>query len=434
MGDKERLLQPLRPLGGKPTPEALARQDRRWRPRYLMLAPHRLGFFLAMELLIASSAWWALVQAAQAGLVPPLPAALPPSLVHAAVMVYGFMPLFFAGFLFTAAPKWLRVEPPPLAALRPALLLQALGWLLWLAGVLASSALALSGVLLATAGLAWMAARFWRMVRCSREPDQLHPRAVGLALIWGVLCLLGLLAAATGQAWDVARTCVLSALWGCMVVVFVTAAHRMVPFFTSHAMPFIEGRYAFWLLWLMWGAAVCEVLALWWAPQGLGAWGFDAWQLGAGGALLWIARLWSLTQSLRNCMMAMLHIGFLWLGVALVLAGLARGLALIEGMPALGLGALHALTMGCLGSLMLAMVTRVSCGHSGRAQVADSVAWSLFWLLQLATLLRIAASVPGRLSTALLLGAALLWAAVVAVWGVRLGSWYGRLRPDGRPG
>ena len=64
----------------------------------------------------------------------------------------------------------------------------------------------------------------------------------------------------------------------------------------------------------------------------------------------------------------------------------------------------------------------------------ESVAWSLFWLLQLATLLRIAASVPGRLSAALLLGAALLWAAVVAVWGVRLGSWYGRLRPDGRPG
>ena len=65
MGDKERLLQPLRPVGGKPTPEALARQDRRWRPRYLMLAPHRLGFFLAMVLLIASGAWWALVQAAQ---------------------------------------------------------------------------------------------------------------------------------------------------------------------------------------------------------------------------------------------------------------------------------------------------------------------------------------------------------------------------------
>ncbi len=404
-----------------------------------MLAPHRLGFFLAMVLLVVSGAWWALVQAAQAGLVPVLPAALPPSVVHAAAMVYGFMPLFFAGFLFTAAPKWLRVEPPPLAALRPALLLQALGWLLWLAGALASETLALGGVLLASAGLAWMAAHFWRMLLCSREADQLHPRAVGLALGWGLLCLWGLLAAAAVQAWDVARACVLSALWGCMVVVFVTAAHRMIPFFTSHAMPFIEGRYAFWLLWLMWGAAACEVLALWLealVPGNHSAiqWAHALWQLGAGGALLWIARIWSLTQSLRNRMMAMLHIGFLWLGVALVLAGLARGLALAEGMPVLGLGALHALTMGCLGSLMLAMVTRVSCGHSGRAQVADAVAWSLFWLLQLATLLRIVASVPGRLSTALLLGAALLWAAVVAVWGVRLGSWYGRVRPDGRPG
>ena len=439
VGDKERPLQPLGPVGGKPTPEALARLDRRWRPRYLMLAPYRLGFFLAMVLLVASGAWWALVQAAQAGLLPALPAALPPSVAHAAAMVYGFMPLFFAGFLFTAAPKWLRVEPPPLAALRPALLLQALGWLLWLAGALASATLALGGVLLAAVGLTWMLAHFWRMVLRSREADQLHPRAVGLALGWGLLCLWGLLAATELQAWDVARTCVLSALWGCMVVVFVTAAHRMIPFFTSHAMPFIEGRFAFWLLWLMWGAAVGEVLALWleaWVPGSHSAmqWAHALWQLGAGGALLWIARLWSLTQSLRNRMMAMLHIGFLWLGVALVLAGLARGLVLIEGMPPLGLGALHALTMGCLGSLMLAMVTRVSCGHSGRAQVADAVAWSLFWLLQLATLLRMVASVPGRLSTALLLGAALLWAAVVAVWGLRLGSWYGRLRPDGRPG
>jgi uncharacterized protein involved in response to NO len=439
VGDKESPLQPQRPVGGKPTPEALARLDRRWRPRYLMLAPYRLGFFLAMVLLVASGAWWALVQAAQAGLLPALPAALPPSVAHAAAMVYGVMPLFFAGFLFTAAPKWLRVEPPPLAALRPALLLQALGWLLWLAGALASTTLALGGVLLAAAGLTWMLAHFWRMVLRSREADQLHPRAVGLALGWGLLCLLGLLAATALQAWDVARTCVLSALWGCMVVVFVTAAHRMIPFFTSHAMPFIEGRYAFWLLWLMWCAAVGEVLALWLealAPDNHSAmqWAHALWQLGAGSALLWIARLWSLTQSLRNRMMAMLHIGFLWLGVALVLAGLARGLALIEGMPPLGLGALHALTMGCLGSLMLAMVTRVSCGHSGRAQVADAVAWSLFWLLQLATLLRMAASVPGRLSTVLLLGAALLWAAVVAVWGLRLGSWYGRLRPDGRPG
>lgn len=86
---------------------------------------------------------------------------------------------------------------------------------------------------------------------------------------------------------------------------------------------------------------------------------------------------------------------------------------------------------------MLAMVTRVSCGHSGRALVADRTAWTLFWLLQAAAVLRIGAEVPGMFGVAwawLLPTAALLWAGTMAVWGVRLGGWYGRLRADGRPG
>ena len=51
----------------------------------------------------------------------------------------------------------------------------------------------------------------------------------------------------------------------------------------------------------------------------------------------------------------------------------------------LGLGTLHAMTMGFLGSVM---VTRVSTGHSGRPLVADNVAWSAFLALQLAVVLR----------------------------------------------
>ena len=130
----------------------------------------------------------------------------------------------------------------------------------------------------------------------------------------------------------------------------------------------------------------------------------------------------------------MLHIGFLWLGLALALGGVAQLLAWAQGAPVLSLGALHALTMGCLASLMLAMVTRVSCGHNGRALVADGLVWTLFGLLQVATLLRIAASVQGVLTGWLLLAAALLWAGIMAVWGLRLGGWYGRLRADGRAG
>ena len=95
---------------------------------------------------------------------------------------------------------------------------------------------------------------------------------------------------------------------------------------------------------------------------------------------------------------------------------------------------MHALSMGCLASLMLAMVTRVSCGHSGRPLLANNWMWLLFWLLQLTTVMRVAADAYPSLANSLLLPAALLWACVMSLWGVHLGNWYGRVRADGRPG
>ena len=61
----------------------------------------------------------------------------------------------------------------------------------------------------------------------------------------------------------------------------------------------------------------------------------------------------------------------------------------------------------------------------------------MFWCLQAAALLRIAASVPGIAGLSLpwlLPVAAGLWAGTMGVWGLRLGRWYGCLRADGRPG
>ena len=49
-------------------------------------------------------------------------------------------------------------------------------------------------------------------------------------------------------------------------------------------------------------------------------------------------------------------------------------------------------------------------------------------------LLRIAASVTGAAMQGLLLATALLWAAVMLVWGLRYANWYGRPRADGRAG
>ena len=156
-------------------------------------------------------------------------------------------------------------------------------------------------------------------------------------------------------------------------------------------------------------------------------------ELLAGGVILWLGVAWGLVQSLKVRLLAMLHLGFLWLGLSFVLAGLSQLLGLRAGVPALGLGALHALTMGCLGSLLLAMVTRVSCGHSGRTLVADTLVWAVFCLLQLAVLLRVAGALEGA-PVWVLTAAALLWAGVMAVWGLRLIGSSASLRADGRPG
>ena len=433
---------PARPASGKPGAEALARLDRHWRLRYLLLAPHRLGFFLAMVVLVAASLWWTLVQLDRTSGVLGLSSALSPSLVHTVVMAFGFMPLFFAGFMFTAGPKWLRVEPLPAKALLQPLLAQTLGWLVWLVGAQWHATLALAGAALAALGLAWTTALFWRLVRKSQADDQLHARAIGLACMAASTALAGTVLALACNAPVLARACILSGLWGGVVVVFVTVAHRMVPFLTSDAVPLVQVWRPFWVLGLMLAVAVFEAAAVWVDLAGplqggaALAWGLlrGVPELAAGAVLLWLAGVWRVVQRPKSRLLVMLHLGFAWLGVAVALGGVTHLLALVRGAPALPLATLHALSMGCLASLMLAMVTRVSCGYAGRAQAADCTVWTLFWLLQMATVVRLLAVWPSALSQGLLLLAALLWAGLMGVWAMRLGTWYGRLRADARPG
>ncbi len=433
---------PVGKLGGKPSTEVLAQLDKHWRWHYLLLATHRVGFFLAMLVLVAAGAWWALVQLDRMSGLLHLSYALSPSLMHGAAMTFGFIPLFFSGFLFTAGPKWLGVSPHAVKTVIAPMLLQAVAWLLWLGLGHVSEEGAAVAVALAAVGLTWMTLLFWQLIRRSRLEDRVHALTIGAACIVGSLSLSGLALALAVDQPSVAQACVLTGLWGFVLVVYVSVAHRMIPFFTSSAIPSLEAWRPFWVLWLMLAVAALEVGAAWLdvgSPlEGLLGAGWvlarGTFELLAGAMLLWLALAWGLMKALKNRLLVMLHLGFLWLGLALVLGGFAQVLSAVQGAAVLSLGALHALTMGCLGSLMLAMVTRVSCGHGGRALVADNLIWTLFCLLQLATVLRISGALQSALAGWLLLAAATLWALIMGVWAVRLGGWYGRLRSDGRAG
>jgi len=82
----------------------------------------------------------------------------------------------------------------------------------------------------------------------------------------------------------------------------------------------------------------------------------------------------------------------------------------------------------------MAMATRVSCGHGGRTLAADNLAWGLFWLVQLAAVLRVISAWWGAHAGVGLLVASGVWASAVVGWSVRYGRWFGRPRLDGRPG
>jgi uncharacterized protein involved in response to NO len=158
-------------------------------------------------------------------------------------------------------------------------------------------------------------------------------------------------------------------------------------------------------------------------------------EAGAGVLLLWLACRWGLVQSLKIRLLAMLHAGFAWLGVALLLAAVSHAQMAASGDTlSLGLAPLHALTMGYLGATLLAMATRVAAGHSGRPLAADDVAWALYWTLQTAAVLRVAAALWPAATTPLTLAAALAWALAAVGWAWRYGGWLGRPRIDGRPG
>lgn len=409
----------------------------RWRLATLLWAPHRLAFFMAASVMAGSALWWWIEIMARAGWWASPASALPSTFVHPVVMSMGFMPLFFCGFLFTAGPKWLQMPEVAARAILIPVGLMGLGWLVLLCGAHVHHLLSAAGVALAAGG--WLALwwRFASLVRRSPARDRLHASIIACASALGVLAMAAAALGLVRLDFGLVRLAVLLGLWWFIVPVYVTVAHRMIPFFTASALPVLDAWRPNWLLWTLLslvgvqGAWVLGDEAGWHAPWWSGL--HMALSAASGLLVLGLALRWGLVQSLRIRLLAMLHIGFVWLGLAMWLDAAAVWQGLM-GDGRLALMPLHALTMGFLGSVLLAMATRVSCGHGGRTLSADNLAWGLFWGLQLAVVLRLAAMVWALQATWLLLAAATVWLVVMGGWAWRYGRWYGRPRVDGRPG
>ncbi|HET9820233.1 MAG TPA: NnrS family protein [Burkholderiaceae bacterium] len=423
----------------QPMPAAALEGAGRWSWARVASAPHRLGFFAGAVLLAVMAVWWLLALLAAAAGVPLHWAVAAPA-AHALAMTAGALPLFMVGFLFTAGPRWLALPEVDARALRPATTTLVAGWALALVGFHVDVRVAAVGAALAAAGWSAHTWRFAGLLRASPTPDKLHPALVAAACTVGALALWGAAAALAFDDVTGVRAASRVALWGFVAPVFAIVSHRMLPFFTASALPFLDAWRPRWLLAVMLAALVGQLpLALaelwWWPLPGAVLATQAALEALAALVLLVVAVRWGLVQSLSIRLLAMLHAGFVWFGMALALSALSHAwLAASGGAHSLGHAPLHALTLGYLGATLFAMATRVSAGHSGRPLAADDLAWTLYWLVQAAALLRVAGALWDAHAGGLVVASAASWAVATIGWGWRYGGWLGRPRADGRPG
>jgi len=390
-------------------------------------------------MLLLISVWWAAMLLARA-LDLALPWVISATSAHVLLMSLGFMPFFFIGFLFTAGPKWLALPEVPARKLLPSVLMMLSGWVIALIGFHTGVIASTIGLILVALGWSLVCLKFVVMVKQSRASDRVHATLIALACCMGVIAMWVAAFALWIEHEPLLRSAAHAALWCFVATVFTVVSHRMLPFFSAASIPLLDAWRPMWLLGLMvsvlWLQAPFAVAELWyWPLPSAVRWMQVAIELPFAALLLWLALRWGLLQSLKIRLLAMLHGGFVWLGIAFMLAATSHALmAFTAGDISLGLAPLHALTMGYLGSTLLAMVTRVSSGHGGRPLTADNFIWTLYGVLQTAIFLRVIAALWPSAATPFTLLSVLAWTAVAGSWALRYGGWFGRPRPDGRAG
>jgi len=342
---------------------------------------------------------------------------------HAHQMVYGFAAAGFAGFLLTAVPNWTGA---PARRGMPVIALAAL----WVIGRVATTlSTVFSPPLAALLDLAFVPALASLVVRpllAAGKPRNLA-LLVPLTLFWVGDWLMH--AEFIGISEDTAAT---GARLGIdvMLLMITIIGGRIVPTFTGNALrssgsTFKPRQFA----WLDRGSVasmalllVCEAVTGMSRLTGtvaLAAGFFNGFRLAS----------WRGERTLNSPILWVLHLGYGWLVVGLFLKAIV---ALTGAIPETA--ALHALTAGAMGTMLLAVMSRAGLGHTGRVLRAYRATVGSYVLVSIAALLRIGASLSPELYSELLVASGTAWTLAFLLF---LGVYLPILttsRPDARPG
>jgi uncharacterized protein involved in response to NO len=408
---------------------------------YLAAAPHRAMFLAGALQGVLTLLWWVFDLSGRYGFTGTAPAwGISPVWAHAFLMIYGFFPFFICGFLFTTFPNWMNGEKIHPRYYVSACLLMSAGVALFYLGLAMGESLMAAGVAVLLAGFSIAVYALLhvliRVKEKDREQDRRHGTAASGGLISGWLgiaaYLLWLLTDNPGLL-EFTRT---AGIWFFLLPIVMTVSHRMIPFFSSRVLDNYVLVRPYWILWLMLACSVGHGIFQLSEVTSFPVWIFD---LTLAACAIYLSFTWGLLRSFRIRLLAVLHIAFAWLGVAMLLYGAQNLVLFTSGGKSwiLGLAPLHALAIGYFAGMVLGMASRVTLGHSGRPLSLDKFSWLLFLGFQAAAFFRILPDViPAAVNLApgAYLLAGLIWLICFTLWTIRYAPHYWRPRVDSKPG
>ena len=362
-------------------------------------------FFLATGLwaCIAMVLWLMILH----GLIQ-LPTAFSPVAWHFHELVFGSVAAAIAGFLLTAIPNWTGRLPLQGWSLGSLLFLWLLGRVAVATSLWVGPAIAMMGdltfllVFLAVVSREIVAGRNWRNL----------PVVAAIALLAAANALLHLGALGGATIESLAREEAGKRLTISVVIMLISLiGGRIIPSFTTNwlrrrqavRLPQPFGRYDRAIL-----AFSAVVLSLW-TIEGLNGVVGGGLMIAGGLHAVRMAR-WRSVDTLREPLIWILHLGYSWLAVGLALLGAAAWL------PGLATQAIHALTVGAMGTMILAVMTRASLGHSKRELAAGGGTLLVYLLVTASAVARLIAGLVGDGYIVALDAAGAAWIAAFALF------------------
>ena len=315
---------------------------------------------------------------------------------HIHEMLYGFLPAVITGFLLTAVPNW--TGRLPLRG-KPLLILV----LIWSAGRLAIGASAWTGWIVAAiidcGFLLAVGAVIAREIAAGKNWSNMKVLvAIGLLLAGNVTFHIE--AHLQGTADYGSRLGIAAA-----IMLLTLIGGRIVPSFTRNwlarqrpgRLPAPLGTFDVASMVVSGGALVAWIAA----PESR-----------AGGVALIVAGLvqavrlarWAGERTWRDRLVLILHVAYAFIPAGFILTGLSA----LTGVPASA--GIHAWMAGAAGGMTLAVMSRASLGHTGRALLATPATQAVYLLVLIGALARIAAALRPEWGVGLIHFAGLSWA------------------------